>query len=72
MEAVSITRNAKLIKDGEGLYWLALTTSEGSGMFNLSTFVTDPITHEEKSVGFDDVLEAFMREQKKPQTGSQN
>jgi len=24
MEAVNITRNAKLIKDGEGLYWLTL------------------------------------------------
>jgi hypothetical protein len=58
MEAVNITRNAKLIKDGEGLYWLALERSVGSGLFNLSTFVNDPITEIETEIGFDDLLEA--------------
>jgi|GEM_PF-3374197 len=70
MEAVSITRNAKLIKDDEG-YWLALTTSAGSALFSLSKFVPlDGI--EEKEIGFDDVLQAFMKDQKTPQTGSPN
>ena len=71
MEAVNITRNAKLIKDSDG-YWLALDTSAGKGLFSLSHFITDPISHAEKDITFTDVLEAYMRDQKRPQTGSPN
>ena len=71
MRAVNITRNAKLIQDDEG-YWLSLKTSAGWGMFRLSHFITDPVTGEEKSVTFEEVLGAYMKDQTTPQTGSQN
>lgn len=63
MEAVNITRHAKLIKDDEG-YWLALTTSAGGGLFSLSKFVPlDGIG--ESEIGFDDVLQAYMKDQRR-------
>jgi hypothetical protein len=67
MQAVNITRNAKLIKDDQG-YWLAVTTSAGlSGLFSLSTFLPGTIEGVEQEIGFEDVLEAFMKDQQTPQ-----
>lgn len=67
MKAVNITRNAKLIKDDQG-YWLAVTTSVGlSGLFSLSHFLPGTIEGVEQQTGFEDMLEAFMREQQTPQ-----
>jgi len=72
MKAVNITKNAMLIRDSEG-YWLVLETSAGEGLFNLSRF-TDP-TDTEQAIKFNDVLEAYIKDQAKPQPprpGSQN
>ena len=60
MRAVKVTRNAKLLRDGEGYYWLALETSVGSAMFNLSTVVTDPITGAAKDIDPHAMLEASI------------
>jgi len=72
MRVVRITKNAKLKRDGEGLFWLIIETEAGSAMFNLSSFETNSITGETKSLESDEVLEAFMEEQKMPVIESPN
>ena len=63
MEQVEIRRNAKLQRDAEGLYWLLIDSSAGQAMFALSIFNVNAETNETKNIGFDDVLEAFMKDQ---------
>lgn len=72
MKVVRITKKAKLKKDGDGLYWLIIESEAGSAMFNLSSFEPDPLTGETKSLDSDEVLEAFMEEQKTPVIESPN
>ena len=63
MEQVEITRNAKLQRDAEGLYWLLIDSSAGQAMFALSIFNVNAETGKTRNIGFDDVLEAFMKDQ---------
>ena len=63
MEVVDIRRNAKLQRDADGLYWLLIDSSAGQAMFALSVFNVGAETTETMNVGFEDVLDAFMRDQ---------
>jgi hypothetical protein len=72
MNVVTITKNARLKKDGDGLFWLIIESSHGSVMFNLSNIEVNPITHEQRSLGSEDVLNAFMEAQKTPTIDSPN
>ncbi|HXI74752.1 MAG TPA: hypothetical protein VNG94_04150 [Pyrinomonadaceae bacterium] len=68
MQTISITKNAKLQKDDEGLFWLSIESSVGEATFALSIFNANAT----KNISFDDVLEAFMKEQQTPATDSLN
>ena len=59
MKVVQITKNAKLKKDSEGMYWLQIQTSVGPAMFNLSAISINPITGEEMQIGLNEVLDAL-------------
>jgi hypothetical protein len=47
-------------------------SSARHAMFNLSAMEVNPITHESTNLSNDDVLEAFIAEQKTPAAGSRN
>lgn len=72
MKTVKITRNARLKKDDDGMFWLLVETSAGSAMFNLTAIGSDESTEQTKQIGSNDVLEAVMREQETPTVESPN
>ena len=61
IKTVTITKNAKLQRDADGLYWLLIETADHKGMFNL------PVEPE-----LDEILQQFMEEQELPMIDSQN
>ena len=61
-KTVTITKNAKLQRDGDGLYWLQIESSKGSAMFKLVSDIEY----------FEEVLDQFMEEQEQPMIDSQN
>ena len=72
MRTVQITKNAKMQRDKDGMFWLLIESSVGPAIFNLSAIDTNPITGESMQIWLDDKLEAFMREQQTPIVDSPN
>jgi hypothetical protein len=72
MRTVQITKNAKLQRDEDGMFWLLIQSSAGPAMFNLSAIETNSITGESAQISLDEKLEAFMREQQTPIVDSPN
>ena len=70
-KAVQITKNAKLKKAGDGVYWLLTDSSAGPALFNLTAVSADPVTGERRAE-IDNILEAFMNEQHMPIIESPN